>query len=64
MKVEKYHSHGFAISVKGHIPTGIKATVMIEHIKSLNVQKGSFEMQVEHKGYGTISTISFKKLTN
>jgi hypothetical protein len=62
MKVEKFNYQGFAISVKGHIPTGIKANVMIQHIKSLNLEKGSFEMQVEHNGYGTISKINFKKI--
>lgn len=62
--MEKFNYKGFAISVKGHIPIGHKTDVMIEHIKSLNLEKGSFEMQVEHYGYGTISTINFKKLNN
>ena len=62
MKAEKFNYQGFQISVKGHIPIGQKATVMIEYIKSLNLKKGSFEMQVEHNGYGTISTINFKSI--
>ena len=63
MKAEKFNFKGYQFSVIGHVPTGEAAITMITHAIFLGTQKGSFEMQVEHKGYGTISKIKFVKLT-
>jgi hypothetical protein len=35
---------------------------MLTHAILLGVQKGTFKMQVEHKGYGIIAKINFKKI--
>ena len=48
--------------VEGIRPTGKDAIFMYKHIKSLGVNKGTFKMQVEYKGYGSISTIKFKAI--
>lgn len=48
--------------IEGIPPTGKDATFMYKHIKSLGVKEGTFKMQVEYKGYGSISTIKFKAI--
>ena len=64
MKAEKFNLKGYQFTVIGHIPTGQTANTMLTHAIFLGSEKGTFEMQVEHNGYGTISTIGFKKLNN
>jgi hypothetical protein len=58
---DKYTSSGIKFSVVGHSPVGEAAIWMVDYVNSLEAVKGSFKMQVEHKGYGTISTIGFEK---
>jgi hypothetical protein len=62
MKAEKFNFKGYKFTVIGHIPTGQAANTMLTHAIFLGTPKGSFEMQVEHKGFGTISKIKFVKL--
>ena len=64
MKAEKFILNGYQFTVTGYVPTGLTANTMLTHAIFLGSEKGAFEMQVEHNGYGTISTISFKKLIN
>lgn len=61
MKAEKFNFKGYQFTVMGHIPTGQAANTMLTHAILLGSQKGSFEMQVEYKGFGTISKIEFVK---
>jgi hypothetical protein len=62
MESQKFNFKGYKFTVIGHIPTGQAANIMLAHAIFLGSQKGSFEMQVEHKGFGTISKIKFDKL--
>jgi hypothetical protein len=64
MKAETFNYKEYEFTVIGHIPTGQNANTMLTHAIFLSLEKGTFKMQVEHKGYGTISTINFKKLNN
>lgn len=62
-KLAKYVSEGYKLEVVGEIPTGRSACVMHDKIKSMNVSKGTFKMEVaKDDWYGVISTITFKKL--
>lgn len=58
----EYNSNGYKISCIGNIPTGKSSVSMIHHIKSLNLEKGSFKIGVEENGYQTLSTINFEKI--
>ena len=57
-----YNSNGFKISTNGDFPTGSDSIRMIEYIKSLNENKGTFKMQVERNGFGKLLTINFEKI--
>jgi hypothetical protein len=58
----KFNYDGYYFSVVGIVPTGESFVRMVQEAKWLNEIKGTFKMQVEHKGIGSISTINFKKI--
>ena len=64
MKAEKFNLKEYQFTVTGYVPTGLTANTMLTHAIFLGSEKGTFKMQVEHNDCATISTISFKKLTN
>lgn len=63
MKETKFNYRGYSFTIKGNLPSGESAVKMMNHINSLNADKGFFKMQVEQYNSVSISTINFKKLT-
>jgi hypothetical protein len=63
MKTTKFNYRGYSFLIEGNVPSGESAVKMMNHINSLNADKGLFKMQVEQYNSATISTINFKKLT-
>ena len=63
MKTTKFNYIGYSFSIEGNVPSGESAVKMMNHINSLNADKGFFKMQVEQYNSVTVSNINFKKLT-